>query len=61
MINYENILAALKEEKNECHYAYGEMAPAFYTQALIQAIETIRECQRCEAEARQMAENIRHM
>lgn len=60
MIDYDKILSELREEKAACQYAYGEMVPAFYVQALRQAIKDIKECRDCAAEAAQMAENCRH-
>ena len=55
MIDYEQILTELREEKAACQYAYGEMVPAFYTQALRKAIKDIKECRDCAAEAARMA------
>lgn len=55
MIDYDNLLEELREEKAACQYAYGEMVPAFYAQALRKAIEDIKECQSCAAEAARMA------
>ena len=59
MIDYEQILTELREEKAACQYAYGEMVPAFYTQALRKAIEDIKECRDCAAEAARMAKEVR--
>ena len=56
MIDYEQILTELREEKAACQYAYGGMVPAFYAQALHKAIEDIEECRDCAAEAKRMAE-----
>ena len=56
MIDYDRLLAELEAEKAACQYAYGGMVPAFYAQALRKAIEAIRECQDCAAEAARMAE-----
>ena len=41
MIDYEQILTELREEKAACQYAYGEMVPVFYVQALRKAIKDI--------------------
>lgn len=59
MIYYGKLLAELQEEKAACQYAYGGMVPAFYAQALKKAIEAIRECMDCAAEAARMAEEVR--
>lgn len=58
MIDYDKLLAELEEEKAACQYAYGEMVPAFYAQALRKAIEDIRECRDCAAEAAQMVRRL---
>lgn len=58
MLNYENIITALEEEKAACQYAYGGMVPAFYAQALRAAILDIKECQNCAGEAERMADEI---
>ena len=55
MIDYDKLLAELEEGKAACQYAYGEMVPAFYAQALRKAIEDIKECQSCAVEAQRMA------
>lgn len=55
MIDYDKLLEELREEKAACQYAYGEMVPAFYTQALHRAIKDIMECRDCAAEAARMA------
>lgn len=60
MLDYESILAALKDEKAACQYAYGGMVPAFYTVALQKAILAIEECRDCVAEATRMADGINH-
>lgn len=59
MIDYDKLLEELREEKAACQYAYGEMVPAFYTQALRKAIEGIEECRGCAAEAARMAKGVR--
>lgn len=59
MIDYPKLLEELQEEKAAIQYAYGGMVPAFYTMALQKAIEAIRECQDCAAEAARMAEEVR--
>lgn len=59
MIEYEKLLAELEEEKAACQYAYGEMVPVFYAEALRRAIGAIRECRDCEAEATRMAREVR--
>ena len=59
MIDYDKLLEELREEKAACQYAYGEMVPAFYAQALRKAIEDIEECRDCAAEARRMAKEVR--
>lgn len=58
MIDYDKLLEELREEKAACQYAYGEMVPAFYTQALRKAIEGIEECRGCAADAHTWAEKI---
>lgn len=58
MIDYDKLLEELREEKAACQYAYGEMVPAFYTQALRKAIKDIKECQSCAAEAQRMAREV---
>lgn len=60
MLDYESILTALAQEKAACQYAYGDMVPAFYSQALQKAIQSIEECQDCAAEATRMADGINH-
>ena len=55
MIDYAKILTELEEERATCQYVYGGMIPAFYTQALHRAIEAVKECQDCAAEAGCMA------
>ena len=60
MLDYERMLAALKDEKAACQYAYGDMVPAFYVQALQTAIRDLEECQNCAAEAERMADGINH-
>lgn len=57
-IDYGKLLAELEREKAACQYAYGEMVPAFYAQALCEAIEDIRECRDCAAEAAQMVRRL---
>lgn len=59
MIDYDKLLEELREEKAACQYAYGEMVPAFYAQALRKAIEDIEECRGCAAEAARMAKEVR--
>ncbi len=59
MIDYEKLLKELEEEKAACQYAYGGMVPAFYSQALRKAIEDIKECQDCAAEAERMAKEVK--
>ena len=59
MIEYEKLLAELEEEKAACQYAYGEMVPVFYAEALRRAIGAIRECRDCEAEATRMVREVR--
>ena len=56
MIDYNKLLEELREEKAACQYAYGDMFPAFYAQALRKAIEDIEKCRDCAAEAKRMAE-----
>lgn len=58
MIDYEQILTELREEKAACQYAYGGMVPAFYAQALRKAIVAIQECRDCAAEAERMAREV---
>lgn len=58
MIDYGKLLAELEEEKAACQCAYGGMVPAFYAQALRKAIEDIKECRDCAAEAAQMARRV---
>lgn len=59
MIDYDKLLEELREEKAACQYAYGEMVPAFYAQALRKAIDDIEECRGCAAEATRMAKEVR--
>lgn len=59
MIDYDKLLEELREEKAACQYAYGDMVPAFYAQALRKAIEDIEKCRDCAAEARRMAKEVR--
>ena len=56
MIDYNKLLEELREEKAAYQYAYGDMVPAFYAQALRKAIEDIEKCRDCAAEAKRMAE-----
>ena len=58
MIDYAQTLTELEEEKVACQYAYGGMIPAFYIQALRKAIEAIKECQDCAAQAEQMIKEV---
>ena len=58
MIDYDKLLTELREEKAACQYAYGEMVPAFYTQALRKAIKDIMEFRDCAAEAERMAREV---
>lgn len=58
MIDYAKILTELEEERAACQYVYGGMIPAFYTQALHRAIEAVKECQDCAAEAGRMAKEV---
>lgn len=58
MIDYGKLLTELEEEKAACQYAYGSVVPAFYAQALRKAIEDIKECQSCAAEAQRMAREV---
>ena len=60
MIDYEQILTELREEKAACQYAYGEMVPVFYVQALRKAIKDIMDCRDCAAEAERMARCSRY-
>ena len=60
MLDYKSILTALAQEKAACQYAYGDMVPAFYAQALQTAIRDLEECQDCAAEAARMAKEINH-
>ena len=60
MIDYEQILTELREEKAACQYAYGEMVPVFYVQALRKAIKDIMDCRDCAAEAERMAREVQH-
>lgn len=41
-----------------CQYAYGDIVPAFYTQALQKAIHDLEACRDCAEEAARMAEEI---
>ena len=59
MIDYNKLLEELREEKAACQYAYGDMVPAFYAQALRKAIEDIEKCRDCAAEAARMAREVR--
>ena len=59
MIDYNKLLEELREEKAACQYAYGDMVPAFYAQALRKAIGDIEKCRDCAAEARRMAKEVR--
>lgn len=59
MIDYDRLLAELEAEKAACQYAYGGMIPAFYAQALRKAIEDIKECRDCAAEAERAAREVR--
>lgn len=52
MIDYDKLLAELEGEKAACQYAYGAMVPAFYSLALRNAIERIKECQGCATRRR---------
>ena len=52
-------LKNLRKKKAACQYAYGGMVPAFYSQALRKAIEDIKECQDCAAEAERMAKEVK--
>lgn len=61
MIDYNKLLAELREEKAACQYAYGSMVPAFYTYALQKAIEAIEECRDCAEEAGRMAKEARQL
>lgn len=58
MIDYDKLIAELQEEKEACQYAYGSMVPAFYAYALQKAIEAIKECQDCAAEAKRIARGL---
>ena len=58
ILDYKSILTALRDEKAACQYAYGDMVPAFYTQALQKAIRDLEECRDCAEEAARMAEEI---
>lgn len=58
VIDYAKILTELEEERATCQYVYGGMIPAFYTQALHRAIEAVKECQDCAAEAGCMAKEV---
>ena len=58
VIDYAKILTELEEERAACQYVYGGMIPAFYTQALHRAIEAVKECQDCAAEAGRMAKEV---
>ena len=58
MIDYAKILTELEEERATCQYVYGGMIPAFYMQALHRAIEAVKECQDCAAEAGCMAKEV---
>ena len=58
MLDYKSILTALEHEMAACQYAYGDMVPVFYVQALRTAIRDLEECQDCAAEAARMAKEI---
>lgn len=60
MLDYKSILTVLAQEKAACQYAYGDMVPAFYAQALQTAICDLEECQDCAVEAERMADGINH-
>lgn len=59
MIDYDKLLAELEEEKATCQYAYGEIVPVFYAEALRRAMAAIKECRDCAAEAERMAREVR--
>lgn len=59
MIDYDKLLAELEEEKATCQYAYGEIVPVFYAEALHRAMAAIKECRDCAAEAERMAREVR--
>lgn len=61
MIDYEQILTELREEKAACQYAYGEMVPVFYVQTLRKAIKDIMDCRDCAAEAERMAREVQQV
>lgn len=58
MMDYNKLLAELEEEKTACQYAYGNMVPAFYAQALRKAIDVIEDCRDCAAAAERMAREV---
>ena len=58
MIAYAKLLTELEDARAVCQYVYGGMIPAFYTQALHRAIEAVKECQDCAAEAGRMAKEV---
>lgn len=58
-LDYSELVSKLNNERAACQYAYGEMIPAYYSQALIRAIENIKECEKREAEATKAARELR--
>ena len=54
VIDYEQVLTELREEKAACQYAYGERVPVCYVQALSKAINDLLECRDCAAEDERM-------
>lgn len=61
MMDYNKLLAEFEEEKAACQYAYGEMVPVFYVQALRKAIKDIMDCRDCAAEAERMAREVQQV
>ena len=54
MIDYAKILTELEEQRAAWQYGLGGMIP----QALHRAIEAVKECQDCAAEAGRMAKEV---
>ena len=61
MIDYDKLLEEFREEKAACQYAYGEMVPVFYVQALRKAIKDIMDCRDCAAEVERMAREVQQV
>ena len=58
MNDYPKIRTEVEEVRAAWQIVYGGMIPAFYTQALHRAIEAVKECQDCAAEAGRMAKEV---